>query len=91
MPALALLRLRAADASDTYLAVRTGDVPDLLLDAIGRFDRAETLPWDTLPGVGPPCAAACPWQPRSARILGTAAGGQWLTWNPPVPAPPVPA
>lgn len=52
---------------------------------------AETLPWETLPGIRHLVAETLASQPaRSVLAVGTAVAGQWTSWYPPAPRPPVP-
>ena len=69
-----------------------GGAGDLFADfgGPGVLD-ADTQPWSTLPGVERIAVANLAGSP-AARVLfiGTAVDGQWTSWYPPVPAPPVP-
>jgi hypothetical protein len=76
----------------TYAAVRSSEAGALLADAISDLGDAETLPWETLPGVKRLAAAEVGARPpRSVAILGTTEGRAWATWHLPVEPPPVPA
>jgi hypothetical protein len=95
----ALLRVHAGRAS-TFVAIHAEET-ELVLARIGQAFAdltgcdpaaiaAAAVPWDTLGGPGIRAIAAAQLAtggPRTIVFLGTAAGGQWVTWHVPAPAP----
>lgn len=95
MTAVTLICFRADDADPsirTYAAVRSAEALALVANSIADLGDAETLPWDTLPGIKKLAAAEVGARPpRSVAILGTTEGRAWATWHLPTEPRPVPA
>jgi hypothetical protein len=101
MTAVTLVRLRMAEAAPnvrTYVAIRSAVAVAFLAEIFGSADTAtppvdaETLPWDTLPGIRELAAADLgPRPPGMVALLGTTVRNKWAEWHLPVPPPPVPS
>jgi hypothetical protein len=83
----------------TYIAVHTSFALEFVAEFPGMSRDsaeeppldAETMPWEALPGVRPLVAETMAGQPRrSVLAVGTSVAGQWTSWYPPAPRPPVP-
>lgn len=91
MTAVTLIRFRADEFPEcwTYAAVRASEALALVADGTADLGDAETLPWDTLPGIKLRAAAEVRTRPPgSVPALSTTEGRAWATWHLPVEPPP---
>jgi hypothetical protein len=87
-----LIRL-TAPGSIMYAAVAPADALGLLASFTNPASGADaqTVPWDTLPGVEALAVMELAGRPpMTVAAVGTVEAGEWATWNPPCARPPVP-
>lgn len=96
-----LIRISNGDA-DTYWAAASAETVNIVArvhQAIetghappgdGPYD-ADTMPWTAIPGIRQLAEQQMNQiGPKGLLHIGTAVGGQWTSWKPPIPPPPPP-
>ena len=86
---ITLIRIENEPSICTYMAIRAAEATDFLADRHPEtICVAQSLPWDTLPGIEPHVTGAI--DPGMVITLGTTENGEWINWYLPAPPPPVP-